>query len=116
MYMFLWRIRRVDHKLYQITLDPKSFGYESFPESDRQWKNDNVEELINEAKAVVNTNLLGCDHYGKIWEYSDLVFDMDEEVVNEIRMEGQDEASHSKGCLFLIMAVLIIVLAAYTFF
>lgn len=115
MYKFIWRIRRVDHRLYQITLDRSSFGYDSFPESDRQWQNDNVEELIIEANEVVRINTMS-DPYGKIWEYADIIYDVDEAVIKEIRQEEEDEVLHSKGCLFLIMAVSLIALALYSFF
>lgn len=117
MYKFIWRIRKEKdfHKYYRITLDRSSFGYETFPQCDRSWAHDNVEELINEAKEVVRINTQ-CDPYGKIWEHSDIIFDVDEEVIQEIRSEGEDQVLSSKGCLFLIMAVLIIILGAYCFF
>ena len=68
MYNYIWKIRRIGERYYEITLDPSSFAYDSFPESDRHWRNDNVEELMNEARIITQTNIQSGDNYGKIWE------------------------------------------------
>lgn len=114
MYNYIWKIRRIGVRYYEITLDHSSFAYDSFPESDRHWRNDNVEELMNEAKEVTRTNIQSGDHYGKIWEYANIFFDVDEEVIQEVRHEG--EVKTSTGCLVGIIGMLIILLALFCIF
>ena len=115
MYNYIWKIRRIGVRYYEITLDPSSFAYDSFPESDRHWKNDNVEELMNEAKEVTKTNTQSADPYGKIWEYANIFFDVDEEVINEVRHEGEEEVKTSTGCLVAIIGMLIIFCLHYLY-
>lgn len=112
MFNIIWRIRREGERNYEITLDPSSFAYDSFPESDRHWKNDNVEELMNKAREVTRTNIQSGDHYGKIEEYANIFLDVDEEVILEVRHEG--EVKTSTGCLVdcLVGIILIIILLA----
>ena len=116
MYNYIWKIRRIGVRYYEINLDPSSFAYDTFPKSDRHWRNDNVEELMNEAKEVIRTNIQTSDHYGKIWEYANIFFDVDEEVINEVRHEGEEEVKTSTGCLVGIMGMLIILLALFCIF
>ncbi len=99
MYNYIWKIRRIGERYYEITLDPSSFAYDSFPESDRHWKNDNVEELMNKARIITQTNIQTADHYGKIQEYANIFFDVNEEVIQEVRHEGWEEVKTSNGCL-----------------
>lgn len=120
---YIWKIRRIGVRYYEITLDPSSFAYDTFPESDRHWRNDNVEELMNEARIITQTNIQSGDHYGKIlasdhyckiWEYANIFFDVDEEVIQEVRYEGaeeeEEEIKTSTGCLVVIIEMLIILL------
>ena len=122
MYNYIWKIRRIGVRYYEITLDPSSFAYDSFPESDRHWRNDNVEELMNEAKEVTRTNIQTSDHYGKIWEYANIFFDVDEEVIQEVRHEVEVRFKASTGCLvgclvgIIGMLILIILLAIFCIF
>ena len=116
MYNYIWKIRRIGVRYYEITLDPSSFAYDSFPESDRYWRNDNVEELMNEARIITQTNTQYGDHYGKIWEYANIFFDVDEEVINEVRHEGEEEVKIMVGCLVAIIGMLIILLALFCIF
>ena len=112
MYNYIWKIRRIGVKYYEITLDPSSFAYDSFPESDRNWRNDNVEELMNEARIITQTNIQSDDHYGKIWEYANIFFDVDEEVIQEVRHEGEGEVKTSTCCLVGIIGIIILILHA----
>ncbi len=116
MYNYIWKIRRIGVRYYEITLDHSSFAYDTFPESDRHWRNDNVEELMNEAIEVTRTNIQSGDHYGKIWEYANIFFDVDEEVIQEVRHEGEEEVKTSVGCLVGIIGMLIILLALFCIF
>lgn len=113
MYNYIWKIRRIGVRDYEITLDPSSFAYDSFPESDRHWRNDNVEELMNKARIITQTNIQSGDLYGKIWEYANILFDVDEEVIQEVRYEGEVEVKTSTGCLVGIIGMLIILLALF---
>lgn len=115
MYNYIWRIRRIGVRYYEITLDHSSFAYDTFPESDRHWRNDNVEELMNEAKEVTRTNIQSGNHYGKIWKYANIFFDVDEEVIQEVRYEGEEEVNTSTCCLVGIIGMLIILLALLIF-
>lgn len=110
MYNYIWKIRRIGVRDYEITLDPSSFAYDTFPESDRHWRNDNVEELMNEARIITQTHTQTADHYGKIWEYANIFLDVDEEVILEVRHEGEEEVKTSTGCL---IGMLIILLALF---
>ena len=110
MYNYIWKIRRIGVRYYEITLDHSSFAYDSFPESDRHWKNDNVEELMNEARIITQTNIQTADHYGKIWEYANIFFDVDEEVIQEVRHEGEGEVKTSICCLVGIIGIIILIL------
>ena len=111
---YIWKIRRIGVRYYEITLDPSSFAYDTFPESDRHWRNDNVEELMNEARIITQTNIQSGDHDGKIREYANIFFDVDEEVIQEVRYEGaeeeEEEIKTSTGCLVVIIEMLIILL------
>ena len=111
MYNYIWKIRRIGVRYYEITLDHSSFAYDSFPESDRHWKNDNVEELMNEARIITQTNIQTADHYGKIWEYANIFFDVDEEVIQEVRHEGEGEVKASTCCLVGIIWIIILIFA-----
>ena len=111
---YIWKIRRIGVRYYEITLDPSSFAYDTFPESDRHWRNDNVEELMNDAREVTRTNIQSGDPYCKIWEYANIFFDVDEKVIQEVRYEGEEEEGEeiktSTGCLVVIIGMLIILL------
>ena len=115
---YIWKIRRIGVRYYEITLDSSSFAYESFPESDRHWRNDNVEELMNEARIITQTHIQSGDPDGKIGEYANIFFDVDEKVIQEIRYEGEEEGEEeiktSTGCLVVIIEVLIIFLIILT--
>ena len=114
MYNYIWKIRRIGVRYYEITLDNSSFAYDSFPESDRHWRNDNVEELMNEARIITQTNIQSDDHYGKIWEYANIFFDVDEEVIQEVRYEGEGAVKTLRiGCLVGIIGMIIILLALF---
>lgn len=113
MYNYIWKIRRIGVRYYEITLDHSSFAYDSFLESDRHWRNDNVEELMNEARIITQTHIQSGDHYGKIWEYANIFFDVDEEVIQEVRYEGEEEVKTSTGCSVAIIVILIILLALF---
>ena len=107
MFNIIWRIRREGERNYEITLDHSSFAYDSFPESDRHWKNDNVEELMNKAREVTRTNIQSGDHYGKIEEYANIFLDVDEEVILEVRHEGENNVKASVfGLILLSLAIL----------
>ena len=116
MYNYIWKIRRIGVRYYEITLDNSSFAYDSFPESDRNWRNDNVEELMNEARIITQTNIQSDDHYGKIWEYANIFFDVDEEVIKEVRHEGEEDVKIPEGCLVEIICMLIILLLLFCIF
>ena len=114
---YIWKIRRIGVRYYEITLDSSSFAYDTFPESDRHWRNDNVEELMNEARIITQTNIQSGDHDGKIGEYAKIFFDVDEEVIQEVRYEGEEEGEEeiktSTGCLVVIIEMLIILLTLF---
>ena len=115
MFNIIWRIRREGERNYEITLDHSSFAYDSFPESDRHWKNDNVEELMNKAREVTRTNIQSGDHYGKIEEYANIFLDVDEEVILEVRHEGEVEGENNVkasvfGLILLALAILFLII------
>lgn len=109
---YIWKIRRIGVRYYEITLDPSSFAYDTFPESDRHWRNDNVEELMNEARIITQTHIQSGDVDEKVGEYANIFFDVDEEVIQEVRYEGaeeeEEEIKTSTGCLVVIIEILII--------
>ena len=110
---YIWKIRRIGVRYYEITLDHSSFAYDTFPERDRHWRNDNVEELMNDAREVTRTNIQSGDPYCKIWEYANIFFDVDEDVIQEVRHEGEEEVKTSTGCLVCIIVMLIILLTLF---
>lgn len=116
MYNYIWKIRRIGVRYYEITLDPSSFAYDSFPESDRHWKNDNVEELMNEARIITQTNIQSGDPYGKIWEYANIFFDVNEEVIQEVRYEGEEEVKTSTSCLVGLVGIIGMIIILLTLF
>lgn len=109
MFNTIWKIRREGDGYYRITLDSHSFSYYSYPEQDREWTNDSIEELIKEARTVTQANILAFDHYGKIEEYSNIFFDVDEKVIEEIRHEGEVVAKSSASCLGMVCLFLLFI-------
>ena len=83
MFDTIWKIKR-EGKGYRITLDPSSFSYDSYPKQDREWTNDNIEELMKEAKICTKAHIESFDHYGKFKEYGSIFFDVDEKVIMDI--------------------------------
>lgn len=83
MFDTIWKIKREDNG-YRITLDPSSFSYDSYPKQDREWTNDNIEELMKEAKICTKAHIESFDHYGKFKEYGSIFFDVDEKVIMDI--------------------------------
>lgn len=116
MFNTIWKIRREGVGYYRITLDQSSFSYDSFPNQDREWTNDNVEELMNEARIVTQTNIQAFDHYGKIEKYGNIFFDVDEEVIQEVRHEGETEAKSSAGCLGMVCLFLLFIIILFCIF
>lgn len=124
MFNTIWKIRREGVGYYRITLDPSSFGYDTFPNSDRGWTNDNVEELMKEARIVTQTHTQNqaFDHYGKIEEYGEIFFDVDEEVIQGVRDVGESNAKTSAGCLtslsliLLLLSLILLLLSYFAYF
>ena len=116
MYNYIWKIRRIGVRYYEITLDPSSFAYDTFPKSDRHWRNDNVEELMNEARIITQTNIQSGDCYGKIWEYANIFFDVNEEVIQEVRYEGEEEVKTSTSCLVGLVGIIGMIIILLTLF
>lgn len=83
MFDTIWKIKR-EGKGYRITLDQSSFSYDSYPKQDREWTNDNIEELMKEAKICTKAHIESFDHYGKFKEYGSIFFDVDEKVIMDI--------------------------------
>lgn len=83
MFDTIWKIKR-EGKSYRITLDPSSFSYDSYPKQDREWTNDNIEELMKEARICTKAHIQSFDHYGKFKEYGSIFFDVDEKVIMDI--------------------------------
>lgn len=83
MFDTIWKIKR-EGKGYRITLDPISFSYDSYPKQDREWTNDNIEELMKEARICTKAHIESFDHYGKFKEYGSIFFDVDEKVIMDI--------------------------------
>lgn len=83
MFDTIWKIKR-EGKGYRITLDPSSFSYYSYPKQDREWTNDNIEELMKEARICTKAHIESFDHYGKFKEYGSIFFDVDEKVIMDI--------------------------------
>ena len=83
MFDTIWKIKR-EGKGYRITLDPSSFSYYSYPKQDREWTNDNIDELMKEARICTKTHIESFDHYGKFKEYGSIFFDVDEKVIMDI--------------------------------
>ena len=83
MFDTIWKIKR-EGKGYRITLDPSSFSYYSYPKQDREWTNDNIDELMKEARICTKAHIESFDHYGKFKEYGSIFFDVDEKVIMDI--------------------------------
>lgn len=83
MFDTIWKIKREGNG-YRITLDPSSFSYDSYPKQDREWTNDNIDELIKEARICTKAHIESFDHYGKFKEYGSIFFDVDEKVIMDI--------------------------------
>ena len=83
MFDTIWKIKREGNG-YRITLDPSSFSYYSYPKQDREWTNDNIEELMKEARICTKAHIESFDHYGKFKEYGSIFFDVDEKVIMDI--------------------------------
>lgn len=83
MFDTIWKIKR-EGKGYRITLDPSSFSYDSYPKQDRELTNDNIEELMKEARICTKAHIESFDHYGKFKEYGSIFFDVDEKVIMDI--------------------------------
>lgn len=83
MFDTIWKIKREGNG-YRITLDPSSFSYDSYPKQDREWTNDNIDELMKEARLCTKANIESFDHYGKFKEYGSIFFDVDEKVIMDI--------------------------------
>lgn len=83
MFDTIWKIKREGNG-YRITLDPSSFSYDSYPKQDREWTNDNIDELMNEARVCTKAHIESFDHYGKFKEYGSIFFDVDEKVIMDI--------------------------------
>ena len=83
MFDTIWKIKR-EWNGYRITLDPSSFSYDSYPKQDREWTNDNIEELMKEARICTKAHIESFDHYGKFNEYGSIFFDVDEKVIMDI--------------------------------
>ena len=83
MFDTIWKIKR-EWNGYRITLDPSSFSYDSYPKQDREWTNDNIEELMKEARICTKAHIESFDHYGKFKEYGSIFFDVDEKVIMDI--------------------------------
>ena len=83
MFDTIWKIKR-EWNGYRITLDPSSFSYDSYPNQDREWTNDNIEELMKEARICTKAHIESFDHYGKFKEYGSIFFDVDEKVIMDI--------------------------------
>lgn len=83
MFDTIWKIKREGNG-YRITLDPSSFSYDSYPKQDREWTNDNIEELMKEARICTKAHIESFDHYGKFKEYGSIFFDVDEKVIMDI--------------------------------
>lgn len=109
MFNTIWKIRREWEGYYRITLDPNSFGYDTFPISDREWVNDNVEDLMNEARIVTQSHTQAFDHYGKMEEYGGILFDVDEAVIKEVRYKVEREVQTYVGCLILVALALLFI-------
>lgn len=110
MFNTIWKIRREGND-YLISLDPSSFNYNLYPKQDRKWINDNLEELMHEAKVVTQIKNLAFDHYGKVEEYGKIFFDIDEKVIQEVRREGEKRIKNFiRGLGWLVFIVLFIVL------
>ena len=83
MFDTIWKIKR-EGKGYRITLDQSSFSYYSYPKQDREWTNDNIDELMKEARICTKAHIESFDHYGKFKEYGSIFFDVDEKVIMDI--------------------------------
>lgn len=83
MFDTIWKIKREGNG-YRITLDPSSFSYDSYPKQDREWTNDNIDELMKEARVCTKAHIESFDHYGKFKEYGSIFFDVDEKVIMDI--------------------------------
>lgn len=83
MFDTIWKIKR-EWNGYRITLDPSSFSYDSYTKQDREWTNDNIEELMKEARICTKAHIESFDHYGKFKEYGSIFFDVDEKVIMDI--------------------------------
>lgn len=125
MFDTIWKIKR-EGKSYRITLDPSSFSYDSYPKQDREWTNDNIEELMKEARICTKAHIQSFDHYGKFKEYGSIFFDVDEKVIldiiekiiryeegiQEVRKEVKEkpyvDLSYPERFLFLLLLIIII--------
>ena len=65
---------------------------------------------MREARIVTRTNIQASDHYGKIEEYGDIFFEVDEEVIKEVRHEGETLVCLGMICFYLLGFPLLIIL------
>lgn len=126
MFDTIWKIKREGNG-YRITLDPSSFSYDSYPKQDREWTNDNIEELMKEARICTKAHIESFDHYGKFKEYGSIFFDVDEKVImdiieeiikyekgiqevkeDEVKEKPYVELSYPERFLFLLLLIIIL--------
>lgn len=121
MFDTIWKIKREGNG-YRITLDPSSFSYDSYPKQDREWTNDNIEELMKEARICTKAHIESFDHYGKFKEYGSIFFDVDEKVImdiieeiikyeegiQEVKEKPYVDLSYPERFLFLLLLIIIL--------
>ena len=125
MFDTIWKIKR-EWNGYRITLDPSSFSYDSYPKQDREWTNDNIEELMKKARICTKAHIESFDHYGKFKEYGSIFFDVDEKVImdiveeiikyekgiqevkEEVKEKPYVDLSYPERFLFLLLLIIII--------
>lgn len=125
MFDTIWKIKREGNG-YRITLDPSSFSYDSYPKQDREWTNDNIDELMKEARICTKAHIESFDHYGKFKEYGSIFFDVDEKVImdiveeiikyekgiqevkEEVKEKPYVELSYPERFFFLILLIIIL--------
>lgn len=107
MYNVIWVIDFLQELgVYQIKLHYRSFFYSSFPERDREWKHDNLAELMAEAEYVTKQAMQFGDHYGKNEERYETFFHLTLNAISNIAAEKEKQLAAGTGCLILLLTVI----------
>ena len=107
MYNVIWVIDFLQELgVYQIKLHYSSFLYNTFPEREREWKHDNLTELIAEAEYITKQAMQAVDHYGKHEEMYETFFHLTVNAISQIAAEKEKQWAVRTGCLTFFLMII----------